>query len=536
MVVSGGATDRGIDRTQESRGEGGVLSHLLDDRYLLTAVAILLFAASLRLYSLNERMFHYDEGQVLYFVHLAAERGAWSYSPALHGPLMFHAGSLILSYLGDAEFLFRLPAVAFGIGTVSTPFLLRDELGDRASAFAAVLLATSPLFLYYTRFYRSDPALLFFSSVALVSAAAFVRTRRSRYIVALGIAAGFAATTKENFPLEIGMSFLFLMLFLSLSARVNGTGPGELARAFLRRVPWLLLASLLAYVIFVALYAPRPVEPSRLPGTPLTVLSTALEYWSGHSGGDVPFLPFYAALLLVAEPLILVAGLTGAYLGLRDGSRFHGFLAAWVVIDLVAYSVVADGRMPWLGIYGLYPLALLAGTGLDRLVRVWRESDRATGRALLLAGVLLLSGHGVQAAGSNYVWYDDAAGIFDLDPYPGYDGSMIVQWGQPDREVREILETLRSQAEERHGSLWRDLRIQVVSGDKLMHPMQWYLREYRDVEYVDEPRGDPPVVMVPGYPRDELAVELEGYRVMEGRITPGDPLTLYYRPVRDTTG
>lgn len=515
----------------------GTVREVLDERYTQVAAGILLFAAALRLYALDARMLHFDEGQVLYFVHLAIEDGEWSYSPALHGPLMFHTASVIIRRLGDAAVLFRIPAVLFGVGITATPLLMRRELGDRASLASAALLATSPLMLYYTRFFRSDPALLFFSSVSLVAAIRFHRTRRNRYLLLLGLAAGFASTTKENFPLEIGMTWLLLAALLMDEHRGEEGEPREraarAARSALRRAPWVLLAALAAYGVFVALYAPRPIplDPAALAATPLNVLYEALGYWAEHSGGDTPLILFYSALLAIAEPLILVTGLAGAYFAIEDRRGLHLFLAAWVLIDLVAYSFVADGRMPWLGIYSLYPLALLAGSGLDRLIRMLRETDAASTRALALATVILLSGHAYQSVGSNYVWYDDASGVFEMDPLPEYEGSIVVQWAQPDDGAKEIVETIRVEGEKRHGPFWRDLRIHVISNESLMHPMPWYLHEYRNVEELDDPQGRPPVVLVPGEISEDVVEEVEDYETIGGHLTPGDSLTMYFLPV-----
>lgn len=503
----------------------------LQDPYYLTAVGILLFAASLRLYILGERVLHFDEGQVLYFVHLAVDEGEWSYSPALHGPLMSHIASATMRWIGDTSVLFRLPSAAFGVGIVATPLLLREELGDRGSAIGAALLATSPLLLYYTRFFRSDPALLFFSALAFVFAARFFRTGRGIYIPALVLAAALASTAKENFPVEIGMVLVFL--FGSLLADAP-TRPVKLlrhgARGIAKRWHWLALSAALAYLVFVATYAPRPIPGTAdLLNTPLDVLTTALEYWSEQGGGHEPYLPFYVSLFAIAEPLLLVAGITGAYEAVDERDRLGLFLLAWFLADLIVYSVIGDGRMPWLGLYPLFPLALLGGVGLDRLIRIWREADRASTIALVLGGVLLLLGHGYQAAGANYVWYDDAAGHFEADPFPSYEGSIVVQWAQPDRGVGEILDVLDSQARQRHGEEWRDLRVQVVSNESLMHPLPWYLREYGNVEYVEEPKGGVPVLLIPG--DEELGTELDGYRSLRGHLTPGDPLTMYYVPV-----
>lgn len=513
-------------------GERRPVRSLLRDRYVEAAVAILIFAAALRLFMLGARTFHFDEGQVMFFVHLAVENGEWSYSPALHGPLMFHAGSWILRNVGDAEVYYRLLSVVFGLGIVASPFFLRKEMGERGSLLAAALLATSPLMLYYTRFYRSDPTLLFFTAVTFVAAARYLRNRNSLYLPIMGLAVGFAATTKENFPVELGMVGVFLVVGLILANhRSMREMPGSWVKGFAGRLPWIGLGVVLGAAVFIFLYAPRPIVVADLPGVPMDILDAALDYWKEHSGGHEPYMPYYAVLFIIGEPLVLVAGLFGGYVGMRERKWFPAFLVLWTAVTYVVYSFSGDGRMPWLGLYMLFPLALLAGRGMDHMIRVWRESDRTGGRILMVGLVLLVAGHSISAVGGNYVWYDDPARIYDRDSLTSYEGNILVQWAQPTDEAGELITTLRGQAEERHEVFWRDLRIQTLSDDGLMHPMPWYLREYRNEERVNEIDGTPPAVLVPGNVEPDVRERLEGYRTVEGHLTPNDKLTLFYRSV-----
>jgi predicted membrane-bound mannosyltransferase len=133
--------------------------------FLLVAIAFFL-----RFYRLDERVFHHDEAAVGYFTYKLFNDHTYNYDPAFHGPFMYYATTEIFKRFGDSVYTARLlPAI---LGSVMLFFLLalQKYLSKKGILIAAFFLAFSPSFLYYSRFYREDIFISFFSLLFFVCA------------------------------------------------------------------------------------------------------------------------------------------------------------------------------------------------------------------------------------------------------------------------------------------------------------------------------------------------------------------------------
>ena len=128
---------------------------LLPTAVLLLAIVAALF---LRCPQLGNRPLHNDEG--VNAVKLAAlwEKGDYKYDPhEYHGPTL-HYFSLPVLWFGPARnsselsvVELRVVTVAFGVGLILLLFLLKDGLGRGGTIWTAILLATSPVMVFYSR-------------------------------------------------------------------------------------------------------------------------------------------------------------------------------------------------------------------------------------------------------------------------------------------------------------------------------------------------------------------------------------------------
>ena len=146
--------------------------------FLLVAIAFLL-----RFYRLDERVFHHDEAAVGYFTYKLFSEKYIHYDPAFHGPFMYYATTEIFKRFGDSVYSARLlPAI---LGSVMLFFLLplQKYLGKKAILIAAFFLAFSPSFLYYSRFYREDIFISFFSLLLFVCAIKFAENYSNKRII-----------------------------------------------------------------------------------------------------------------------------------------------------------------------------------------------------------------------------------------------------------------------------------------------------------------------------------------------------------------
>ncbi|HEY9247059.1 MAG TPA: flippase activity-associated protein Agl23, partial [Candidatus Methanoperedens sp.] len=150
----------------------------------LIFILVVALAFFLRLYHLDERVFHHDEAAVGYFTYKLFNDNVYSYSPAFHGPFMYYATAEVFRHLGDNEFAARLLPALFGGAMLLLLIPLRKYTGKSGMVISAFFLALSPSFLYYSRFYREDIFMSFFTLFALVCAVKYAeKYANDRYSV-----------------------------------------------------------------------------------------------------------------------------------------------------------------------------------------------------------------------------------------------------------------------------------------------------------------------------------------------------------------
>jgi predicted membrane-bound mannosyltransferase len=136
--------------------------------FLLLAIAFFL-----RFYMLDERVFHHDEAAVGHFTYKLFSENRYTYDPAFHGPFMYYATTEIFKIFGDSVYSARILPAIFGSALLLFLLPLRKYLGKKGILITAFFLAFSPSFLYYSRFYREDIFISFFSLLLFVCAIKF---------------------------------------------------------------------------------------------------------------------------------------------------------------------------------------------------------------------------------------------------------------------------------------------------------------------------------------------------------------------------
>ncbi len=201
-------------------------------------VAVFAVALAMRLWELGGRAMHYDEGiHVHYAWRLANSDGVglgwpwlfgdnYLHAPWMHGPFQIEMTAAVFTIFGDTEFTARLGYALFGAALVVLPYFLRDHLGSRGALLAAVMLALSPVLLYFSRFGRNDIIMVFFASALLVLMWRYLHGGRRvhLYLASAVLACMFA--TKETVYLVVGVFGLMLILMA-----VRDFWNGRVARA-----------------------------------------------------------------------------------------------------------------------------------------------------------------------------------------------------------------------------------------------------------------------------------------------------------------
>jgi len=134
-------------------------------------VALILLAAALRLATLTEQGFWYDEAFTPVHV-LHAGLGA-TLKSFVHSentpPLWYLLAWADARVLGDGALALRLPSALAGIATVPVVWAIGSELsGRRAALIGAALVAVNPLFVWYSQEARAYGLLVLFAALALL--------------------------------------------------------------------------------------------------------------------------------------------------------------------------------------------------------------------------------------------------------------------------------------------------------------------------------------------------------------------------------
>lgn len=169
-------------------------------------IGVALIAAALRLPKLDIRPMHGDEAV------LAVKAGAmmWGGEGASYDPQGYHGTLLgwltwpVLKISGAKSLAdtderhFRLVTALCGILLCLTPILLADGLGTNGALIAGLLLAVSPAFVYWSRFYIQEVPLVLATSLALGCGWRFARSKRTGWLWGAGISAGLMLCLKET--------------------------------------------------------------------------------------------------------------------------------------------------------------------------------------------------------------------------------------------------------------------------------------------------------------------------------------------------
>ncbi len=350
--------------------------------------AIFALGAILRFWGLGDKPLHHDESLHAYYsLQFLLNPSGYQYDPLLHGPFQFHiipiiyivAGWLHAADNGINDFTVRILPALLGLGMVALPYGLRQHLGRWGALAAALLLAVSPSFVYYSRFVRDDIYVTFFTLLLVVAAIQYSLTRRLGWLVTAVAALTLSYTAMENtfFVIAIFGSYLLAVVLWDLGpiigARFGGTFKQQdqtLAGRVIALAPFAIVMGALALVGLHWLNA---------LSTTINTLAAA------HTGASDPLNPdvtvqhyeliaFVALLALsIAVAVAVIVGLifqaTGSsddLLALRGGQRwrdhidprrmpvldtllsthwirwFVGFIVFWVIFAAFFWQIPAN--------------------------------------------------------------------------------------------------------------------------------------------------------------------------------------------------
>ena len=507
--------------------------------------AVIAAAFLMRIWNLGARAMHHDESMEAFYSWLLYKGAGYQYNPLLHGPLTYHATALMYFLFGVNNTTARLAPVICGTIIVGAVWFLRPYLGKLGALFAAILLAISPSFLYFSRFEREDIYVTCFTLLMVVGLFGWLHTRRPRWIYLLFLSTALAFATKESTFITLFIFGTFVLGVLTLEAAgwrprseaalpngpegaISGRGgksgtPGAIS-ASIAAIPgrvW-AIGVLCFAVVTVLLFTTLLTNRHGL----IDAFTASLQYWLARQGvrrGDQP--GYYYALLLPAYEQIPVlfgiaamgwyvfrrwfvafaaAVLLGAQLvALTSGARYGTLVLAAATLALgvaALYFGVTQGRLfaTFLTYWAILGFIIYSWAG-EKMP--WLVIHIALPFALL-AGMFLGEVLG-RRPWTNWRW---AAGIsaallalfalhadWPLNYYRGDVPKDMLIYTQTSPQVK----TAVAQINQLSNRLTGGTGLQVLVDNNSTWPFAWYLRDYKNLSYTDALTSAPtaPVVI-----------------------------------------
>jgi uncharacterized protein (TIGR03663 family) len=439
-------------------------------------------AALLRLYDLELKPLHHDEGVNGFFLTRLFRSGVYQYDPTnYHGPPLYYVAFVICYLLGLNTFAIRLVTALSGIATVGLALSFRRRIGAVGALSAAALLAVSPGAVYLSRYFIHESLFVLFTFGLVVAALQYADRARAKDLMLASALAALLFATKETAIISAGVLIIAALAAVVYTKLRNAYTAGGNRAAFTPRQSTARIGELrraaLLWAGAVALFALLSLLLySSFLTNPRGILDAfkSLAVWT-RVGTTQHVSEWYRYLwwLLDQETALLTLGALGAVCALwRADNRFAVFAALWAIGILAAYSIVPY-KTPWLMLNFIIPLAVAGGYGVsaiygpEEVAAKGAQPRRVQPRraiALTVAGAAIVVSL-YQAIDLNFAHYDDERYAY--------------VYAHTRREVVPlILEIERIAGQYGAGE---ETSIAVTSPD--YWPLPWYLRNYTRVGY-----------------------------------------------------
>lgn len=440
----------------------GSTPHSYSHRFLLGV--LLLVAWFLRVWSLDIKPPHFDEGINGHFVAQIWREGFYRYDPTnFHGPLYFYFLQFAELFFGRNIVAYRFMNSFLAIALIVTVAMHRRFFG-KAALWAAAVIALSPAFVFYSRYAIHET--LFVLCQVLFSYGFFLwweeKSRRAVTWMTLGFFGTFA--TKETFFIYFGTWAIALgCVFFAeriLPSRQASPERMDFSRIFKQKsfLGIIGLGFFAVIVLFSGLFM-------NMKG--LGHMFSAFSFWThtgtGATGHDKPFM-YWLTLLsryelpclvaLVLSPLIFLVG------SIKERIVVLAGFGTWLAYSLIPY------KTPWLIMNILWLLALTLGIGWNRRVEIARLPWLAFFKPALLIAILVAI-----VASSQTMWRLNFRDYTNSqEPY------VYVQSTQSFKLVMDLIE-------KRVKDFPEDLNMQIRATVKDPWPLPWMLGIFPNLQW-----------------------------------------------------
>ena len=360
--------------------------------FAVLAVIALVLAARYRLVDLGMRPMHTDEAILgMKFLDFW-KTGVFDYDPRdYHGPFLHYltrAFAWVLRWqeAGMTEGRLRFVIAVAGIGLVVITSFLMDALGRMATVMTMLMMAVSPMMVFYSRYFIMEVPFVLLLALFIVSCWRYSQGRSKLWLLVAGTALGCVHATKETFIINLAA-----MLCGWIAARVLtdgfeqrgsntrlsfGAKKGQLS------LPWAWVA-IVAVVVSMAIFSGGFRHWDDVKES-VTTYSNYVKRSGGAGGHEKPWNYYLTLIFWTKQSSVWTEAMIGglAVLGMltaffgdfgRETHRraFLVFLSVYALAALTAYSIIPY-KTPWTILSVQWALTLLAGIGARSFYRALR--------------------------------------------------------------------------------------------------------------------------------------------------------------------
>jgi uncharacterized protein (TIGR03663 family) len=171
----------------------------------LLEIAILLIAIFLRLWLIEIKPPHFDEGVNGWFADQMTANGYYHYDPTnYHGPLHFYAVFLSQTLFGRHLWALRLPAIIASVLCIWAILRFGEFFGGRTARLAALAMAVSPAYVFYGRYSIHESWQALFSILLLWGILGLWKSGGRKYFFTAVFSVAGLVLTKETYLIHIG--------------------------------------------------------------------------------------------------------------------------------------------------------------------------------------------------------------------------------------------------------------------------------------------------------------------------------------------
>ncbi|MEM4347201.1 MAG: TIGR03663 family protein [Candidatus Altiarchaeota archaeon] len=436
---------------------------------------ILFIGAFLRIYQLDLRPAHFDEGGGYAHGILNILRGGiYDYNPDFHGPFLFHITALIFFLFGINDITLRITEAIFGVFSIFLMYPIRKEFSRVSFLAVSAFLAISPSLVYFSRFALHDSYFIFFTFATIVSFLLFIRKKKKIYAYSTAASLSFLFTVKESAYITFAIFFSYLLLeFLYLLIKNKRKANNKILEISKKKNLETIFSCIIIFIfIFTLLFTSFFRNFNNLEVAikkPITNWIHRIETGQGYYKP----LTFYFEILMQFELPILIFGVLGIFLTIFTRKPVHRFFAYFALTSIAIYHYIPY-KMSNMVVNISFPLILTSGIFFDFLsekIDKFRKKAKIyffiiTYLVLLLSSIYILQNSII----TNFVNYNN-------EP----ENKMV--FVQTVDDIKQLLKEIERISERAPQGKMIEIDISIPQTE---YPLSWYLRDYKNVRFYNE--------------------------------------------------